>query len=382
MRTLEKIKVLDFSIGHDASAATMYMADHGAEVIKIENTAVGGDPARKWEPVKNGKSAYFTLLNRGKKSVGLDFTKPETLDILYKLAKDADVVVDNLGVDELSDIGFTYEKVAEVNPKAVYAKLSPYGLTGPKRNYPGTGYTAYAYSGYLQCTGFPDEAPTVAGYPIMSYSVAHFVFGAVVAALIARNKTGRGQLLDLAVSDLCMSMLEDRYTSFQFEHIDSRRCGNAHPTITPYDTIMCKDGYCNISPSTQQMWEDFCEVLGFPEITHVHEYEDLELRQYAYFQGDLKTRIEEAMGKYTKQEAADLLNNVGIPASPVYTIPEAYESEQLRVKGVVVKKHDDKLGDYAVPSSLAAMSKTPVDVTAPAPELGEDTEAVLNTIGL
>lgn len=380
MRALEGIKVLDFSVGHDASAATMYMADHGAEVIKIENSAVGGDIARTWEPIKNGKSAYFELLNRGKKSVALDFTKPENLDVLLKLVADVDVVVDNLGVHPLDDMGLTYEAMNKVNPRVIYAKLTPFGMTGPKRDDPTSEYAMYAYSGYLQVTGFPDDLPSIPSYPIMGYSIAHFLLGAVGAALIARIKTGRGQMIDLSMADLAVSMLEDRYASYQHEHIDSRRVGNAHPTITPYDTIPCKDGYCNISPSTQQMWEDFCRVLGFPEITHVHEYEDLELRQYAWFNGDLKTRTLEAMSKYPKAEAAKLLNDVGIPASPVWTVGEAYNSEQFAVKGVVVKKHDDVLGDYAVPSSLGQMSATPSDVTAPAPALGADTESVLSSI--
>lgn len=377
MRALEGVRVLDFSVGHDASAATMYMADHGAEVIKIENSAVGGDVARNWAPIKNGKSAYFELLNRGKKSVALDFGKPETRDTLLQLIKTVDVVVDNLPVDQLADMGLSYEVMSETNPEVIYAKLTPYGMTGPMRNYPGTEFTTFAYSGFLQVTGFPQERPTVAGYPIMGYSAAHYLLGAVTAALIARMETDRGQMLDLSMADLSMSMLEDRYASLELEGIDSRRCGNAHPTITPYDTIACKDGYVNISPSTPKMWEDFCTVLEFPEIMHVPEYENMELRQYAYFQGDLKTRIETALKKYTKQEAAKLLNDVGIPAAPVCTVSEAYHSEQLAIKNVVIKKHDEVLGDYAVPSSLAEMSATPSDVSAPAPALGAHNASVL-----
>lgn len=378
MGALSSIKVLDFSMGHDASAGTMYMADHGAEVIKIEDTSIGGDVARSWEPMKNGKSAYFELLNRGKKSVALDFTKSETQSKILDLVKTVDVVVENLPIDQLEKMGLGYEKMKEVNPKLIYAKVSPFGLTGPMRNYPGTEYTTFAFGGYLQVTGYEEQQPTIAGYPIMGYSIAHFMLASVGAALIARNKTGMGQLIDLSMADISMSMMEDRYASFQHEKLNSIRCGNAHPTITPYDTVPCKDGFVNISPSTQQMWVDFCRVLEFPEITYIEEYENVELRQYAYFKGDLKERIVKSLAKYTKVEATKLLNDVGIPASPVCTIAEAYHSEQLRIKEAVTHKQDAVLGEYAVPSVLGIMNGTPADVTQAAPEIGADNKNYLS----
>lgn len=380
MRALEGMKVLDFSIGHDASAATMYLADNGAEVIKIEELSTGGDVARTWEPIKNGKSAYFELLNRGKKSVALDFTDSKTLEILKKLVASVDVVVENLPVDKLEDMGLSYKVMKKINPEVIYLKLSPFGTTGPMREYPLTEYTAFAFGGYLQTTGMPDDMPSMAGYPIMGYSIAHLVLAAINSAYIARMTTGRGQMIDMAMADCAVGLLEDRYASYHHEHLDSIRVGNAHPTITPYDTIKCKGGYVSISPSTQKMWEDLCEVLGFPEITHLKEYEDIQLRQEQYFRGDLKTRIENALANYTGPEATKLLNDIGIPAAPVFTLDEAYNCEQFKAKEIIVNKHDDVLGDYAVPSALGIMSETPVDVTKPAPTLGADTDSVLSTL--
>lgn len=380
MRALEGMRVLDFSVGHDASAATMYLADNGAEVIKIEDLSTGGDIARTWEPIKNGKSAYFELLNRGKKSVQLDFTAPETLDVLKKLVATVDVVVENLPVDQLSDMGFSYEVMKKISPTVIYVKVSPFGSTGPNRKYPLTDYTTFAYGGYLQVTGMPDTMPSMANYPIMSYSIAHLVCAAIDAAYISRMTTGRGQMIDIAMADCAVGLLEDRYASYQQENLDSIRVGNAHPTITPYDTIKCKGGYASIAPSTQKMWEDLCDVLGFPEIKHVKEYEDLMLRQVAYFKGDLKTRIENALADYDGFGVAKLLNGVGIPAAPVFTLDMAYNCDQFKEKGIVVKKHDEALGEYAVPSVLGKMSETPVDVTAPAPLLGGDNKRVLGAL--
>lgn len=380
MRALEGMKVLDFSVGHDASAATMYLADNGAEVIKIEDISTGGDIARTWEPIKNGKSAYFELLNRGKKSVTLDFTDSKTLEILKKLVAKVDVVVENLPVDKLKDMGLSYKVMKKINSEVIYLKLSPFGTTGPMRDYPLTEYTTFSFGGYLQTTGMPDEMPSMAGYPIMGYSIAHLVLTAINSAYIARMTTGRGQMIDMAMADCAVGLLEDRYASYQHEDLDSIRVGNAHPTITPYDTIKCKGGYVSLSPSTQKMWESLCEVLGFPEITHIKEYADIQLRQEQYFKGDLKTRIENALANYTGPEATKLLNDVGIPAAPVFTLDEAYNCEQFKVKEIVVHKHDDALGDYAVPSVLGIMSETPVDVTKPAPTLGADTDSVLSTL--
>lgn len=380
MKALEGMKVLDFSVGHDASAATMYLADNGAEVIKIEELSKGGDIARTWEPIKNGKSAYFELLNRGKKSVALNFSDSKTLEILEKLVASVDIVVENLPVDKLKDMGLPYKVMKKINPEVIYLKLSPFGTTGPMRNHPLTEHTTFSFGGYLQVTGMPDEMPTVAGYPIMSYSIAHLVVAAINSAYISRMITGRGQMIDIAMADCAVGLLEDRYASYQHENLDSIRVGNAHPTITPYDTIKCKGGYVSISPSTQKMWEDLCDVLGFPEIKHIKKYEDIQLRQEQYFRGDLKAKIENALASYTGPEATKLLNDVGIPAAPVFTLDEAYNCEQFKAKGIVVNKHDDALGDYAVPSVLGAMSETPVDVTKPAPTLGADNDSVLSTL--
>jgi CoA:oxalate CoA-transferase len=380
MRALEGIKVLDFSVGHDASAATMYLADNGAEVIKIEDLSTGGDIARTWEPVKNGKSAYFELLNRGKKSVMLDFTDSKTLETLKNLIEKVDIVVENLPIDKLKDMGLSYKVMKKINPEIIYLKLSPFGTTGPMRDYPLTEYTTFSFGGYLQTTGMTDDVPSMSGYPIMGYSIAHLVLSAINAAYISRLTTGRGQMIDMAMADCAVCLLEDRYASYQHEKLDSIRVGNAHPTITPYDTIKCKGGFVSLSPSTQKMWEDLCDVLGFPEIKFLKEYADIQLRQEQYFRGDLKTRIENALAGYTGPEATKLLNDVGIPAAPVFTIDEAYNCDQFKAKGVVVQKHDDVLGDYAVPSVLGVMSETPVDVTKPAPELGADTDSVLDSM--
>jgi len=380
MRALEGMTVLDFSVGHDASAATMYLADNGAEVIKIEDISTGGDIARTLEPIKNGKSAYFELLNRGKRSVTLDFTESKSLEVLKKLVAKVDIVVENLPVDQLKDMGLSYKVMNKINPEVIYLKLSPFGTTGPMREYPLTEYTTFSFGGYLQTTGMPDDMPSMAGYPIMGYSIAHLVFAAINSAYIARMTTGRGQMIDIAMADCAVGLLEDRYASYQHENLDSIRVGNAHPTITPYDTIKCKGGYVSLSPSTQKMWEALCEVLGFPEIMHVKEYQDIRLRQEQYFRGDLKTRIENALADYTGPEATKLLNDVGIPAAPVFTLEEAYHCEQFKVKEIVVHKHDEVLGNYAVPSVLGIMSETPVDVTKPAPALGADTESVLSTL--
>ena len=382
MRALEEIKVLDFSVGHDASAATMYLADNGAEIIKVEDTSTGGDIARTWEPMVNGKSAYFELLNRGKKSISLDFAQEKSIEIIKKLISNVDVIVENLQVDYLRDIGLSYEVIKKINPAVIYMKVSPFGTTGPKKNYPLTELTAYAIGGYLQVTGMPEEMPSSPFYPIISYSCAHLVVTAICSAYISRMMTGRGQMIDISLADCAVGLLEDRYVSYQYEKLNSRRVGNAHPTITPYDTVPCKGGFASISPSTQVMWENLCKTLGFPEIANDPEYSDIEKRQIKYFKGDLKTKIVDALKDFTPQETAKLLNDVGIPAAPVYTLDTAYNCEQFKAKGIIVKKQDDKIGEYAVPSVLGEMSKTPVDVTAPAPVLGEHTDSILEQFSI
>ncbi len=380
MRALDGMRVLDFSVGHDASAATMLLADNGAEVIKVEDLSAGGDIARTWAPIRNGKSAYFELLNRGKKSVALDFSDSESLKIIKRMIKDVDVIVENLPIDDFKNMGLSYKQIKKINPKVIYLKLTPFGMTGPMRDYPLTEFTTFAIGGYLQVTGMTDDMPSMAGYPIMGYSIAHLVVAAINSAYLSRMITDRGQMIDMAMADCATCLLEDRYASYQHEKLDSIRVGNAHPTITPYDTIKCKGGFVSISPSTQKMWEDLCDILGFPELKHDEKYADIQLRQEEYFRGTLKTRIEDALSNYTGPEATKLLNDVGIPAAPVFTLDEAYNCEQFKAKGTVVEKYDDVLGHYAVPSVFGAMSETPADVTQAAPALGADNNRILNDI--
>jgi CoA:oxalate CoA-transferase len=207
MKALEGVKIVDFTQGHSGSVATMILSDFGAEVIKIEKPNAN-DPARTWAPIQNGHSAYFTYLNRGKKSLAVDFSTSEGRDVVLALIKDATVVVQNLPLGELEAYGLGYEVIKAVNPEVIYASLSPFGQTGPLKHKAADDLTLQAISGMMDRTGFQNSPPTRVGFRIVDHMSAAYLAMSINLALVYKKRTGKGQFIDLAELDCMFAMME------------------------------------------------------------------------------------------------------------------------------------------------------------------------------
>lgn len=379
MKPLEGIKVVDFTQAHAGSLCTMLLSDFGAEVIKIERPGVG-DLARYWAPFKDGNSAYYTFLNRGKKSIGLNTASEEGRKIALDLIKDADVVCENFKYGSMERMGLDYETVKKVNPSVIYASLNGFGQTGPLKETIGLDLQLQAMSGIMDRTGFPDGPPTKAGPAVGDHLSGTYMAAAVNLALINRKKTGEGQRIDIAILDCLFSILEAAPITYALTGKVPQRVGNSYPSISPYDTFKAKDGYVSIGISTDNQWIRFCDALGMDNLKADEKYKTNESRGDNYESG-LKEAIEKVTSKMSKFEIEKKLNDAKLVCGAVCTVAESMENEQIKERNMLVEIDDKSIGKIRIPGTVIKMSDTPGGFTQGAPLLGEHTEMYLKYLG-
>lgn len=380
MKPLTGVKVVDFTQAHAGSLCTMLLADFGAEVIKIERPGVG-DLARYWSPFKNESSGYYAYLNRGKKSIGINGGTEEGRKILLDLIKDADVVTENFKYGSMERMGLSYEKIKEVNPEIIYASLNGYGQTGPMKQTIGLDLQLQAGSGLMDRTGFADGAPTKAGPAMGDQLSGTYMATAIMLALIAKKKTGKGQKIDIAILDCLFSILEAAPITYCMNGSVPERVGNSYPSISPYDTFKAKDGYVAIGISTDNQWMKFCDALGMDDLKADQRYATNESRGDHYEDG-LKQAIEKVTGTMSKFEIEEKLRNARLACGAVYTVSEAMETEQIKVRNMLTKVYDEGIGEeIRIPGTVIKMSDTPGGFTEGAPSLGKHTRHYLTQLG-
>lgn len=380
MKPLEGIKVVDFTQAHAGSLCTMLLADFGAEVIKIERPGVG-DLARYWSPFKNDSSGYYAYLNRGKKSIGVNGSKDEGRKILLDLIKDADVVTENFKYGSMERMGLSYETIKEVNPEIIYASLNGYGQTGPMKEMIGLDLQLQAGSGFMDRTGFPDGPPTKAGPAMGDQLSGTYMATAIMMALINKKKTGKGQKVDIAILDCLFSILEAAPITYCMTGSVPERVGNAYPSISPYDTFKAKDGYVAIGISTDGQWMKFCDALGMEDLKNEEKYKTNESRGDHYESG-LKQAIEEVTATMSKFEIEEKLRAVRLACGAVYTVSEAMETEQIKVREMLKTVYDEGIGEeIKIPGTVIKMSETPGGFTEGAPNIGKHTSHYLKELG-
>ncbi|WP_317855282.1 CaiB/BaiF CoA-transferase family protein [Chakrabartyella piscis] len=379
MKPLDGIKVVDFTQAHAGSLATMILADFGAEVIKIERAGVG-DMARYWVPMKGDDSAYYTYLNRGKKSISLNAASPEGKEILVKLIKDADVLCENFKLGSMERMGLTYEEVKEINPTIIYASLNGFGQTGPMKNTIGLDLQLQAMSGLMDRTGFPDGAPTKAGPAMGDQLSGTYMAMAINLALVHKRKTGEGQRIDISILDSLFSILEAAPMTYCLTGEVPERVGNSYLGISPYDALEAKDGYVAVGISTDRQWGKFCTALGMDEIGADERYKTNELRGIHYETG-LKDKIEAVTKTMSKFDIEAKLRDARLAGAAVYTVADAMASDQIKEREMLQTVTDKALGEVTMPGTVIKMSETPGGYTEGAPLLGENTTEYLTQIG-
>jgi crotonobetainyl-CoA:carnitine CoA-transferase CaiB-like acyl-CoA transferase len=379
MKPLDDLLVVDLSRILSGPICTMVLSDMGADVIKVEPPP-GGDDSRLWgPPFQGGISTYFLSINRNKKSLGLNLKLEQGRRALWKLVENADVLIENFRPGVLDRLGFSYEAVSKVNPRAVYCSISGFGQTGPYRDRPGYDVIAQGESGMMDLTGYPDGPPTKLGTSLADVVSGLYAVQGILLALLARYKTGRGQQVDVSLLDSMVSTLTYHAMIYLTTGRSPHRMGSRHPSIVPYEPFETKDGFINIAVTNQKQWVNFCNVLGFPELAFDPRFEKMENRLANY--EVLRAVIDVTLRKMTRAEVNARMSEVGIPAGPINTVGEILEDPQIHAREMVAQLTHPEYGPLRVLGIPVKLSDTPGQVLTPPPRFGENNREILLKLG-
>jgi crotonobetainyl-CoA:carnitine CoA-transferase CaiB-like acyl-CoA transferase len=354
---------------------SMQLADLGAEVIKIENPADGGDMSRRVGPYFVGPedSQFFHSFNRNKKSVTLDLKKPAARDVLHRLTTRADACFDNLRGDLPAKLGLTYEALAPANPKIVCAHLSAYGRDGSRAHWPGYDYLMQAETGYLSLTGEPDGPPARMGLSIVDLMTGLFAAFALVSGVLSARETGRGRDLDVSLFDAALQNLCYLSTWYlNAGHVQGREPRSAHPSLVPSQLYRTKDGFIFIMCNKEKFWPILCDRVGRPEWAEdprFHRFKDrLDNREL------VNSLLDEALSART---TADWLEHFAgqVPAAPVNDLKQALDNPFVAERGRIAEYGPVRMLAGPVIDSAGEAPRNP------APALGADTDAMLRECG-
>ena len=373
MRTpLEGITVLDLTRVLSGPYCTMLLADMGARVIKIEQPGKGDDTRGWGPPFLNGESAYFLSVNRNKESVTIDFKHPEGRALLNRLVDRCDVLVENFRPGTLAKLGLDYASLSTRHPQLVYCSVSGFGQTGPRRQESGYDAVIQAEGGLMSITGAADGPPFRLGVAIADIVSGMFAAYGISLALLSRERSGRGQEVDIAMLDAVSALLTYQAGAYFASGHVPRRLGNRHPSIVPYETFAASDGDFVLAVGNDDLWKTFCEVadLDFGDRFATN-------RQRVMGYDTLRPLIASRLQTQTRQYWIDRLTAAGVPCGSVRDIGELFGDPQLRARDMVASVQHETIGSMEVLGVPVKLSATPGSVRTPPPRLGEHTAAVL-----
>ncbi|MED4203560.1 CoA transferase [Neobacillus mesonae] len=376
-RPLEKIRVLDFTRVLAGPYCTMLLADMGAEVIKIEKPG-HGDDTRHFGPFQNEESGYFVYLNRGKKSMALDLKNPHAIEAIKELVKQSDVVVENFRPGVMKKLGLDYESLKECNPGIIYASISGFGQYGPYSQRPAYDLVAQAMGGMTSITGHPENPPTRSGASLGDMSAALYAAYGIMAALFHRERTGEGQLIDVAMVDSIFALLESNVMRYTVDKIVPERIGSRHPISSPFDIFQAKDGFVVIAVANDSLFNKLAAVMQQPELAEDPRFNTDPLRTKN--ETELKAIIENWLNSYSVEEAVKLVSEAGVPCSPILTIEDICEDEHTNAREMLIEVEHPVAGPIKIPGNPVKLSHTPAVIKEASPSLGEHTEAILKDV--
>jgi crotonobetainyl-CoA:carnitine CoA-transferase CaiB-like acyl-CoA transferase len=377
--SLAGLTVVDFTRVLSGPYCTMVLADHGARVIKLEHPA-RGDDTRHWGPPFVGEeSAYFLSINRNKESVTLDFKQARGKEVLETLLGRADVVVENFRPGTLDAIGFGACDVLARHPRIVYCSISGYGQTGPRREEPGYDAVMQAEGGLMSITGEADGPAYRLGVAITDIVSGLFAAQGVMAALIARQQTGRGQQVDIGMLDATAALLTYQAGNYFTTGHAPARMGNRHPTIVPYESFHAADGDFVIAGGNDEIWRRLCGVIGRGDLADDPRYRTNRDRVVNY--DALRAELDAALKTRTRAEWVRALTAAGVPCGSVREISEVLADPQLAARGMIAEVQHATIGSARVINSPVKLSETPPSVRTAPPTLGQHTVTVLRELG-
>ena len=385
MQPLEGIRVVDLTRALAGPYCTMMLGDLGADVIKVERPG-RGDDSRGWGPPfvgepygpYAGESAYFIATNRNKRSVTVNFKDPEGQEIVRRLAGVSDVMVENFRTGVLDKMGLGYDNMHALNPRLVYCSISGYGRTGPYAERPGYDVIVQAEGGLMGITGPEEGTPYRVGVPIIDINSGMFAATAILAALHARDQTGKGQLVDVSLMDSAVALLANVASNYLVGGAEPRRLGNAHPNIAPYEAFRARDRWFALAAANQRQWAILCDTINRPDLKDDPRFAT---------NGDRVTNrpaLVEALNEaFAARDADEWMAEVqaaGLPCGPINTVADVFEHPQAESRSLTLEAEHPTAGPVQIAGFPYKLSQTPAEVRQPPPLLGQHTAEVLTEL--
>jgi crotonobetainyl-CoA:carnitine CoA-transferase CaiB-like acyl-CoA transferase len=386
MGALSHIRVLDLSRVLAGPWCTQNLADLGADVIKVEKPGEGDD-TRHWGPPfardQSGhetlESAYFISINRNKRSITVDISKPEGQELIRQLTKESDVVIENYKVGQLKKYGLDYDSLKQIKPDLIYCSITGFGQTGPYSKRPGYDFIVQGMGGFMSVTGeaddFPGASPQKAGVAIADIFTGMYATTSILAAIAYKNHTGEGQYIDLALLDTQIAVMANVASAYLCSDEIPKRWGNASPTIVPYQTLPTSDGWMIVAAGNNSQFRHFVTAGNEAHLADNPLYSENPMR--VQNRDQLVPLLEAMTRKKTRAEWIALLEKANVPCGPINNFQEVFENEQVKARNIQIHVPHPTAGNMKLVASPMHLSKTPVEVRMAPPTLGQHTEEIL-----
>jgi crotonobetainyl-CoA:carnitine CoA-transferase CaiB-like acyl-CoA transferase len=377
---LTGLTVLDLTRVLSGPYCTMFLGDMGARVIKVEQPG-RGDDTRAWgPPFVKGESTYFLGTNRNKESVTLDFKHPRGRQLLDALIERADILIENFRPGTLERAGLDYAALQQIHPRLIYASISGFGHTGPRRYQPGYDAVIQAEGGLMSITGAPDGPPYRLGVAIADMVAGLLAAQGILLALYARDRTGRGQHIDIGMLDGVVALLTYHSSMHLVANTSSPRVGNGHTTIAPYDTFKAADGDFFLAVGNDEQFRRFCDAVGLDSLARDPRFATNPAR--VEHRTELAARLEPVLTQRPRKRWIALLTEAGVPCGEVREVAEALADAQLTARQMIESVEHATIGPMKVLGLPIKLSDTPGSVRTAPPTLGQHTTAILSELGL
>ena len=376
MQPLHGIRVLDLSRVLAGPYCTMVLGDLGADVIKVESPE--GDETRAWgPPFTGGESAYYLCVNRNKRSIVVDFKTAEGRDILSRLIHQSDILVENFRPGSLARFSLDFESASALNPNLIYCSITGFGQTGPSRDKPGYDFMIQAMGGLMSITGEPDGEPMKVGVAVADLFSGQNAVIAILAALQARQHTGKGQHLDISLFDSQLGWLANVASNYLISGNLPKRYGNAHANIVPYQSFQARDGWFVVAVGNDRQFAKMCEVIGRWELVSDVRFATNSAR--VQNRDKLIPLLKPVFLTKTVNEWLSLIGDE-FPCGPINNLEQVFSMPQVEEREMLIRMRHPTIGELPLVGSPLKFSDTPVEYKLPPPRLGEHTEEVLREL--
>jgi len=375
---LHDVRVLDLGRVLAGPFCGQILGDLGAEIIKVERVD-GGDDTRAWKPPEvGGEAAYYFSVNRNKKSIAVDLAKPEGRNLVIDLARQSDVLLENFRPGVTERLGIDYKTISEANPRLVYCSVSGFGQTGPMARRPAYDYVIQALSGVMSITGDPDGPPMRCGAAVVDYPTGLWATISILAALMARQKTGRGQHIDLAMMDCTLLLMSHMASQYLADGTLPQRVGNGHASIVPMDVYETADGPLMVLCGNDAMFRRVAAVIGHPEAADDPRFATNPAR--VKNQEAVHAMIGDSLVREPRSVWIERFEEASVPVAPIRAFPEVFAAPEVRDRGMVMEIPHPTAGTIRMPGTPLKFSDTPVVEPEAPPLLGQHTDTILKDV--